>query len=210
MKKFDLTLYAVTDSKWIGSSSLASQVEQAILGGATFVQYREKYLTGEAKKKDAMAVQAVCAKHQVPFLVNDDVALAKEIDADGVHLGQGDMDVVEARRILGAEKIIGITAKTMEQAQAAQNGGADYLGSGAVFGTSTKADAKPMSHETLDEICASVTIPVVAIGGIDKNNLLQLKGRKMKGFAIVSGIFHNADIQKATEELKKLALGALA
>jgi len=211
--KLDLTLYGITDSRWSERISLPQQVEKALQGGVTLIQYREKHLTGEEKKREALAVMEVCHRYGVLFLVNDDVELATEIDADGVHLGQGDMELTAARAILEAKgtgkKIIGITAKTVEQAQLAQQNGADYLGSGAVFGTSTKMDAKPMDHALLDEICASVSIPVVAIGGIDKTNLLELKGRKMSGFAIVSGIFGQEDILAASKELKTLALEAL-
>lgn len=221
--KLDLTLYGITDRRWTKNLTLAKQVEQAIVGGATIIQYREKNLTGAEKKTEAIEIQKICKKYNVPFLINDDVELAKEIDADGVHLGQGDMEISKAReildeKILGCDtcsgdakaskctrKIIGITAKTVEQAKLAEAGGADYLGSGAVFGTSTKTDAKPMEHELLDQICASVSIPVVAIGGIEKDNIMKLKGRKMSGFAVVSAIFKNEDITEATIELRKLA-----
>ena len=149
----DYTLYAITDRAWLKpGEELADAVEQAILGGATIVQLREKHLSGAALEEEARSVQAVCRKHGVSFIVNDDVALAKKIDADGVHVGQSDMELTEARKILGPEKIIGVTAKTIELAQAAQQNGATYLGSGAVFGTSTKLDAKPMDHELLDAI----------------------------------------------------------
>jgi thiamine-phosphate diphosphorylase len=181
------------------------QVEKALRGGVTMVQFREKHLQGEALEQEARSVQAVCRKYQVPFLVNDDVMLAQKIDADGVHIGQGDMPLREARALLGAGKIIGVTAKTVAQAKEAEAGGADYLGSGAVFGTSTKQDAKPMDHALLDQICESVRIPVVAIGGICSDNILELKGRKMNGVAVVSGIFHSDDIEGAARNLRKLA-----
>jgi thiamine-phosphate diphosphorylase len=205
MEKKNLLLYAVTDRTWLGSETLAMQVEKALRGGVTMVQFREKHLQGEALEQEARSVQAVCRKYQVPFLVNDDVLLAKKIDADGVHIGQGDMPLREARALLGAGKIIGVTAKTVAQAKEAEAGGADYLGSGAVFGTSTKQDAKPMDHALLDQICESVRIPVVAIGGICSDNILELKGRKMNGVAVVSGIFHSDDIEGAARNLRKLA-----
>lgn len=208
--KIDVTLYGITDGKWTNRLPLEQQVEQAIQGGVTVIQYREKTKGYEKRREEAARVQDVCKKYQVPFLIDDDVTLAKEIDADGVHLGQGDMELAQARQILGADKLIGITAKTVEQARAAEAGGADYLGSGAVFGTSTKLDAIPMKHDLLDEICESVSIPVVAIGGISKDNMGELKGRKMSGFALVSGIFGSADIKSATEELRILAEDALA
>jgi thiamine-phosphate diphosphorylase len=205
MEKKNLLLYAVTDRTWLGSETLAMQVEKALRGGVTMVQFREKHLQGEALEQEARSVQAVCRKYQVPFLVNDDVLLTQKIDADGVHIGQGDMPLREARALLGAGKIIGVTAKTVAQAKEAEAGGADYLGSGAVFGTSTKQDAKPMDHALLDQICESVRIPVVAIGGICSDNILELKGRKMNGVAVVSGIFHSDDIEGAARNLRKLA-----
>jgi thiamine-phosphate pyrophosphorylase len=205
MKKTDLLLYAITDRAWLGEETLAQQVEKALRGGTTMVQLREKHLTGEALEEEARTVQAVCQKYHVPFLINDDVLLAQKINADGVHIGQCDMALGQARALLGAHKIIGVTAKTVEQARAAEAGGADYLGSGAVFGTSTKFDTKKMDHELLDEICGSVRIPVVAIGGISSDNILKLKGRKMAGVAVVSGIFQNDDIEGATKKLRMLA-----
>jgi thiamine-phosphate diphosphorylase len=205
MEKKNLLLYAVTDRTWLGSETLAMQVEKALRGGVTMVQFREKHLQGEALEQEARSVQAVCRKYQVPFLVNDDVLLAKKIDADGVHIGQGDMPLREARALLGAGKIIGVTAKTVAQAKEAEAGGADYLGSGAVFGTATKQDAKRMDHALLNQICESVRIPVVAIGGICSDNILELKGRKMNGVAVVSGIFHSDDIEGAARNLRKLA-----
>jgi thiamine-phosphate diphosphorylase len=205
MDKTNLLLYAVTDRAWLGTETLAQQVEKALRGGVTMVQFREKHLTGEALEREAREVQAVCRNYHVPFLINDDVMLAKCIDADGVHIGQSDMALSEARSLLGEDKIIGVTAKTVAQAKAAEAGGADYLGSGAVFGTATKMDTRKMDHALLDEICESVQIPVVAIGGICRDNILELKGRKMDGVAIVSGIFHNADIELAARELRSLA-----
>lgn len=198
-------LYGITDGVHDPAYSTASKVEEAILGGVTIIQYREKKLQGEEKKQDAMKVQEICKKYGVPFLINDDVELALAIKADGVHLGQSDMDPLKAREILGPEAIIGVTAKTVEQATKAQQEGADYLGSGAVFVTGTKLDAVPLDHDKLDRICESVSIPVVAIGGIDKDNILTLRGRKMSGFAIVNGIFGQKDITAASKELKTLA-----
>ena len=144
-------------------------------------------------------------QYNVNLIINDNVALAAKVGADGVHIGHSDMGVEKARAILGKEKTIGVTAKTVEQAKAAEAAGADYLGSGAVFGTSTKKDAKPMDHALLQEICESVKIPVVAIGGIDGGNILLLKGRKMAGVAVVSGLFACEDIKKAAEDLREKA-----
>ena len=171
-----LRLYAVTDRGWLRGMTLGEQVEQAILGGATMVQLREKDMHGEALLAEAKAIRAICHRHGVPLLIDDDVEIARLCGADGVHVGQDDMRCEEARRILGAEAIIGVTAKTIEQARRAQAAGADYLGSGAVFGTSTKPNAKPMTRETLASIAASVDIPVVAIGGINRGNIEQLAG----------------------------------
>ena len=204
----DYTLYGITDTVKSGES-LEEQVRQAIRGGVTIIQLREKNLAAPEKREEALAVQRVCRQYGIPFIVNDDVMLARDIGADGVHLGQSDMEIDRARELLGDKAIIGITAKTIEQAKAAEAAGATYLGSGAVFATSTKSDAKPMDLDTLDGICDSVSIPVVAIGGIDRDNLLQLKGRHMQGFAVVGAIFHQQDIASATKELKKLAEEAL-
>lgn len=202
VKKKQLLLYAITDRSWLHGESLSSQVKLALEGGATMIQLREK---GEKEREETLKIQQLCREYQVPFIINDDVRLAKEIDADGVHIGQDDMEMSEARRILGEDKIIGVTAKTIEQAKKAEAAGADYLGSGAVFGSSTKKDAKPMEHALLQEICESVSIPVVAIGGIDASNMAQLAGRKMSGFAVVSGIFAQPDIRQATENLYRIA-----
>ena len=179
-----LLLYAITDRSWLKGETLYEQVEKALKGGVTLVQLREKELS-----------------EPVPLIINDNVELAERIGADGVHVGQSDMELTRAREILGTDKIIGVTAKTIEQAQAAEKAGADYLGSGAVFGSSTKTDAKPMELTLLQEICQSVTIPVVAIGGINHDNILKLKGCEIAGAAVVSGIFACEDIEEGTKEL---------
>lgn len=204
IKREQLKLYAITDSSWLNGDTLAHQVELAIAGGATIVQLREKNKPKEELKDLALEIKSVCNRYKVPFIVNDDVELAKEIDADGVHVGQDDASVKSARQILGADKIVGATAKTIEQAQIAQEQGADYLGSGAVFGSTTKKDALPMTMELLNEICNSVQIPVVAIGGIDATNISQLKGADIAGAAVVSGIFAQQNIEKAAEQLSRL------
>ena len=205
LKLEDCILYAVTDTSWLRGQTLAQQVEAALRGGATMVQLREKELEGEALEQEAREILAVCRKYGVPLLINDDVMLAKKIGAEGVHVGQSDMAAAEARSILGPDAIIGVTARTIEQAQAAEKAGADYLGSGAVCGTSTKKDAKPLDPAYFQQICESVSIPVVAIGGITANNIRQLEGRKMSGFAIVSGIFAAQDIEAQTKKLWKEA-----
>ena len=194
--KKSLRLYAVTDRSWLHGETLYEQVEKALKGGVTLVQLREKELSEADFEQEAKELLELCHKYNVNLIINDNVALAAKVGADGVHIGQSDMGVEKARAILGKEK-------TVEQAKAAEAAGADYLGSGAVFGTSTKKDAKPMDHALLQEICESVKIPVVAIGGIDGGNILLLKGRKMAGVAVVSGLFACEDIKKAAEDLRE-------
>lgn len=201
--KSKLKVYAITDSTWLNGKTLESQVELAIKGGATIVQLREKNKKGDELKELAKRVLLVCRKYNVPLIINDDPELAKEIDADGVHVGQKDMSVLNARQLLGPDKIIGATAKTIEQAKEAMKQGANYLGSGAVFGSTTKTDAVYMSKELLNDICNSVDIPVVAIGGITAENMLELKGAKIAGVAVVSGIFAQEDITLATSVIAK-------
>lgn len=199
--KESMLLYAVTDRSWIQDKSLAIQVEEAVKAGVTFVQLREKHLKGEALLKEAKEVKAVTDKYHIPFVINDDVELALNIDADGVHVGQSDIGVEHARAILGPDKIIGVTAKTVEQALCAVEQGADYLGVGAFFPTSTKLDAKPISREEFDKIRQAVQVPIVGIGGIDKDNILELKGCGLNGVALVSAIFGQPDIGAATQDL---------
>lgn len=205
LKLENCLLYAVTDTSWLRGRTLAQQVEEALRGGATMVQLREKELQGEALEQEAREILALCRQYGVPLLINDDVMLAKKIGADGVHVGQDDMSAAKARELLGEDAVIGVTARTVEQAVAAQEAGADYLGSGAVFGTSTKKDAKPMDPAYFQQICESVSIPVVAIGGVTLDNIRELEGRKMSGFAIVSGIFAAEDIEARTRDLWKAA-----
>ncbi len=200
MEKKSLMLYAITDCTLAEKSSLYEQVEKALQGGVTMIQYRRK---PNLLESEAIQLKKLCANYHVPFIINDDVELAKKIDADGVHVGQSDMSLLEARRILGTNKIIGVTAKTIEQAKMAEKNGADYLGSGAVFGTNTKKDAKPMELSLFQEICKCVKIPVVAIGGINETNIDALTNTGLSGVAIVSGIFGKDDIKEATERLKE-------
>ena len=206
--KFDkgmLRLYAVTDRRWEGTLSLPRQVELALQGGTTMVQFREKHLQGAEKEALARELLVLCRSYGVPLIINDDAELAKKVGADGVHVGQSDLAAQEARRILGPQAIIGVTARTVEQARAAQAAGADYLGSGAVFGTSSKSDARPLSREELRAICAAVTIPVVAIGGIHAGNVLALCGCGQAGVAVIGGIFGQPDIRQAARELLALS-----
>ena len=200
-----LRLYAVTDRRWAKDKPLCEQVELAILGGATCVQLREKELPRDAFYEEAVRMRALCSRYCVPLIIIDDVEIALACGADGVHVGSNDMAVSEIRR--KAEKmeqklIIGATAKTIAQAKAAQEAGADYLGSGAVFGTETKLDAKPMSMELLSQIVQSVSIPVVAIGGIDRHNIGRLAGSGIAGAAVVSGIFAQRDVESECRFLR--------
>ena len=197
-----LRLYAVTDRSWLGTQALAQQVEQALRGGATCVQLREKELNDTDFLAEAKELKILCARYGVPLIINDNVELALKVDADGVHVGQEDMDARDVRNLIGADKILGVTAKTVEQAQKAQLAGADYLGSGAVFGSTTKPNARPMSRELLQTICASVSIPVVAIGGIHRGNIASLAGTGIRGAAVVSGIFAAADIEEECFRLR--------
>lgn len=202
--KKELLLYAVTDRSWLGEQTLYEQVEEALRGGATFIQLREKELDDEAFLAEAIEIQALCRKYNVPFVINDNVEIARKINADGVHVGQSDMEAGNVREILGKNKILGVSAQTVAQAILAEQRGADYLGVGAVFHTGSKSDAEDVSHETLKRICAAVNIPVVAIGGIGKHNVLELKGSGICGIAVISAIFAADDIQCATAELKTL------
>lgn len=198
-----LVLYAVTDRTWLNGRTLKEQVEEALRGGVTMVQLREKELPENEFEKEALEIKELCRKYNVPFIINDNVNLAVKINADGVHVGQSDMKALDVRKILGPDKIIGVTAKTVDQAVKAMEAGADYLGSGAVFGSSTKTDTERLDHNILRQICESVKIPVVAIGGITAENVEELKGRKIAGVAVVSAVFGQPDIESATKELKK-------
>lgn len=202
--KKDLLLYAVTDRSWLGEQTLYEQVEEALKGGATFIQLREKELDDEAFLAEAIEIQKLCRRYNVPFVINDNVEIARKIDADGVHVGQSDMEAGNVRAIIGDDKILGVSAQTVEQAILAEQRSADYLGVGAVFHTGSKADADDVSHETLKAICEAVSIPVVAIGGIGKHNVMELKGSGICGIAVISAIFAAKDITSATAELKSL------
>lgn len=200
-----LLLYAITDRNWLNGKTLYSQVELALKGGATMIQIREKDLDENAFLKEAEQIQSLCAKYCVPFIVNDNVELAVKIGADGVHVGQSDMTAKDVRAFIGKDKILGVSAQTVEQALEAQKCGADYLGTGAVFPTGSKDDAQVLGVQTLKEICSAVNIPVVAIGGISKDNILELKQSGIAGVSVISAIFAQSDIVAATAELKSLA-----
>lgn len=199
-----MRLYAVTDRGWLRGQTLLEQVEQALIGGTTLVQLREKELDEETFMREAVDMAKLCHRYGVPLLINDNVEIARRSGADGVHVGQDDMEAASVRSILGSDMIVGVTAKTVEQALRAQDAGADYLGSGAVFGSTTKLNAKPMTKELLGTICNAVTIPVVAIGGINRNNILELAGMGIDGVAVVSGIFAATDIEVECRHLRSI------
>lgn len=201
----NLLLYGITDRTWLNGASLYSQVESALKGGVTFIQLREKNVSYSEILKEAIEIKELCHSYNVPLIINDDVELALEADADGVHVGQNDMEAGKAREKLGPDKILGVSARTVEQAVIAQNMGADYLGVGAVFGTNTKSDARKIDNNVLSDICRAVKIPVAAIGGINKDNISELIGSGISGVAVISGIFGQNDIEGAAKELKKLA-----
>ena len=213
-RKEDLLLYAVTDRGWLTGETLYAQVEKALKGGVTFVQLREKALDEQAFLEEAKEIQKLCAQYHVPFVINDNVEIAAQIGADGVHVGQSDMEAgvhvgqsdMEAgdvREKLGPDRIIGVSAQTVEQAVRAQERGADYLGVGAVFPTGSKADAVEVSHETVRAITEAVDIPVIAIGGITKDNVSELSGTGICGIAVISAIFAQTDIEGAARVLKE-------
>jgi len=201
-----MLLYAVTDQMWLKKGeTLADVVEAVLKNGATFLQIREKDLAPDAFEAEAERLKTLCKQYRVPFVVNDSVEIALKINADGVHVGQSDIKGRDIRAMIGPDKILGISAGTVEEAVAAENAGADYIGVGAIFGTSTKKNARSMTMERLREIVSSVSIPVVAIGGISAGNILQLCGSGVDGVAVVSAIFAAEDPGKATADLLKLA-----
>ena len=204
VSKESLLLYAITDRSWLHGRTLASQVEEALEGGATFLQLREKNLDDAHFLEEARELQALCREHGVPFIVNDNVDVALAMGADGIHVGQHDMEAGDVRKLLGPDKILGVSAQTVDQAILAEQRGADYLGVGAVFPTGSKDDAVEVSHETLKAICEAVSIPVVAIGGITVNNTLELAGSGICGIAVISAIYGQKDIYQATVSLKKV------
>ena len=204
MKAEDLMVYAITDRYWLNGAKLADQVEDVLKNGATFLQLREKSFTHEEMVAEAKEIKAIAAKYQVPFVINDDIYAAKEIDADGVHIRQSDMEYRKAREILGEDKIIGLSAGNLQEAIDAEKMGADYIGVGAVFHTDTKKDTTAMSFEELKEITDTVSIPVVAIGGISADNLMQLAGTGIDGISVISAIFGQEDPGAATKKLVEL------
>lgn len=198
-----LLLYAVTDRSWVGRQSLYEQIEEALRGGVTLVQLREKNLCEEEFLTEAIQIKELCHSYKVPLIINDNVDIAIKSGADGVHVGIEDAPVDEIRQKTGRDFIIGATAKTVEQAVTAEKAGADYIGVGAVFPSPTKTNAIRITNEQLKTICSSVSIPAVAIGGITYENMEELKGGGMNGIAVVSAVFSAENIQEATVSLKR-------
>lgn len=198
-----MQLYLVTDRHWLKAHSLYEDVETAINGGVTCVQLREKHLNRQLFIREAKELKEICNQNQIPLIINDDVEVMLEVDADGIHVGQNDMQAQDVRKLIGSDKVLGVSVQTVEQAITAQNAGADYLGVGAVFPTGTKDDAIEVDLATLQDICQHVDIPIVAIGGINQENLLQLEGSGIDGIAVVSAIMAAEDIFEATKQLKE-------
>ena len=200
-----MLLYAVTDRAWVGKQSLYEQVESALKGGATCIQLREKELDDDAFLNEAIEISALCKQYGVPFFINDNVEIAIKCHADGIHVGQEDMEAAQVRQRVGNDMMIGVSAHSVEEALEAVRNGADCLGVGAMFSTSTKTDVNVLPKEILRESCAAVDIPVVAIGGIGKSNISQLAGTGVDGVALVSAIFAADDIENECRLLRKLS-----
>lgn len=200
-----MKLYAVTDSHHLNGRKLEEVVEDVLKGGATFLQLREKDMSHDELVKEAVIIKKIADRYNVPFVIDDDIYAAKEADADGVHIGQSDADYQTARKLLGPDKIIGMTAPSVELAKKAEAMGADYIGAGAVFNTSTKKDTHPLSTDALKEIADSVSMPVVAIGGINKDNINKLRGTDIDGIAVVSALFASDDPQSAAQSLLEIS-----
>ena len=203
--KHTMLLYAVTDRAWVGEQTLYQQVESALKGGATCVQLREKHLDDADFLQEAIQIHGLCQQYGVPLFINDNVDVAVKCHAEGVHVGQEDMNAAQVRQRVGDGMMIGVSAHNVEEARRAVAQGADCLGVGAVFATHTKTDVSQMSRQTLLDICNAVDVPVVAIGGIHKDNILQLKGSGVDGVALVSAIFSAPDIEAECRELKALS-----
>lgn len=199
-----MPVYAVTDRTWLDGRTLYEVTEEALAGGATCIQLREKELDAESFLKEAEELKALCERYKVPFIVNDDVDTAIRCSADGVHVGQHDMEALKVRELIDPGMILGVSAQTVEQALRAERDGADYLGVGSIFSTGTKADADDVSISELKAICEAVSIPVVAIGGIGPDNIMELKGTGIDGVAVVSAIYAAKDPRAATERLLDL------
>ena len=204
VRKDDLLLYAVTDRRWLHGKRLYDAAESALQGGVTFLQLREKSagtMPRASLLKEARELLMLCRRYRVPFVIDDDVELAMAIGADGVHVGQSDMEAGTARRRIGKDKILGVSVQTVKEARIAAECGADYLGVGAVFPTNSKEDAEIVRYETLKEICSAAAVPVVAIGGINDENVMQLAGSGVAGIAVISAIFAKKDVRIAAQRL---------
>ena len=201
MKKEDLLLYGITDRYWLDGRNLADDVELALKGGTTMLQLREKDLDEENFYKEAVEIKSLCERYKIPFIINDNVQLAVKVGADGVHVGQNDMEAQDVRALIGPDKILGVSTQTVEEAILAEKMGADYLGVGAVFPTGSKDDCWVLSHELCRDICSAVKIPVVAIGGITKDNIKMLKGLGFAGISVISAIFAQKNIEEACRTL---------
>ena len=200
-----MLLYAVTDRAWLKDQTLYQQVEAALKGGVTCVQLREKELDDEAFLSEALEISALCRRYGVPFFINDNVEVAIKCKADGIHVGQDDMSASDVRRLVGDGMMLGVSVHTVQEALDAVKAGADCLGVGAMFSTSTKADADVVTMKDLKDICDAVDVPVVAIGGLGKHNILQLAGTGVDGVALVSAIFSADDIESECRELRRLS-----
>lgn len=205
LKREDMLLYAVTDRTWLNGRRLYDQVKETLEGGATIIQIREKALDDESFIKEALEIKTLCSRYNVPLIINDNIDVALKVDADGVHIGQDDMNAKNVRALLGPDKIIGVSAHNVEEALAAVNAGADYLGSGAAFSTDSKSNVNIIDRTELKNICKAVDIPVTAIGGINEKNILELSGLGISGVAVISAIFAADDIKEQTIKLKQLA-----
>lgn len=200
-----MKLYVVTDRSWLNGKLFIEEIEKTLQGGATLIQLREKELNYDEFLREAKEVKKLTDKYNIPLIINDNVKIVMEINTSGVHIGQGDMDATEVRRLLGKDKILGVTAKTVEQAIKAEKAGASYLGVGAAFSTSTKLDTRVITFEAIRDICKAISIPVVAIGGIDETNIMNLKGLGIDGVALVSSIFAKSDVLQATKQMLNLS-----
>ena len=200
-----MLLYAVTDRMWTGKQTLLEQVEDALKGGVTCVQLREKELDEETFLQEAMEMKALCEKYNVPFFINDNVEIAVKCKADGIHVGQEDMAAAQVRQKVGEDMMIGVSVHSVEEALEAVRNGADCLGVGAMFSTSTKIDVDVLPKEIVRAICDAVEIPVVAIGGISKGNMAELGGTGVDGVALVSAIFAAEDIENECRLLRRLS-----
>jgi len=205
LDKSSMLLYAVTDRSWLKNRTLSDAVEEALKAGVTFLQLREKDLDYDSFLQLAIEIKKITDKYKVPYVINDNVDVAITCGADGIHVGQSDMEAKDVRKMIGPDKILGVSAQTVEQAIRAEQSGADYIGVGTMFPTSTKIEAEAVSFETLKEICKSVSIPVVAIGGINADNAMKLAGSGIAGIAVVSAIFAQDDITAAVKKLYQIS-----